>query len=369
MSTVKNGVATFFLAKMNDIADKTHCFVLLRKIFFLIISCWTALSTIHAQTVAIDNQPDETATALTELDSSAGSNKMDGTNIYSFFINIANESFTFPLIGFVNVSTGNSNFPQIGFVNSVVKDFKSVQTGFINTVGGNASGLQLGFVNTVAGDMKGVQCGFINTAAKSLSGSQLGFVNTAVERLKGPQIAFVNAARRLSGLQLGFINYVDSIEKGIPVGFLSFVRKGGYNAVELGISDMALLNLSYKFGVKVFYSSLGISYNPFGNGVREQVIDGGAGFGSIIELGKNVFFNPEITSHSTIEKKSQHYISLVPGFGYNLTSASSLVFGPSLVWASADKSVRNPFYYIVKHSIDASNILYVGARIGIRFNW
>jgi hypothetical protein len=277
----------------------------------------------------------------------------NSANLYTLFFNAVNERFTFPLIGFVNIAVGNHNSPQIGFINWNTKNFSTVQLGFVNTVGGNMAGFQMGFVNTAAGDA---------------SGFQMGFVSTAVNKLDGVQISFINVAKQTSGLQLGFINYADSFQKGIPVGFLSIVRNGGYKAVEFGVSDVSPFNFAFKIGVEAFYTSFNVSYNPFRDGIREQII-WGAGLGSIIKLGTTFFINPEITSHNAINAEFQHYTTLIPYLGYKITPHLSVVAGPSIVWISTDKNLESPFYYITKHSINDTNELYVGARIGLRLSW
>jgi hypothetical protein len=280
-------------------------------------------------------------------------NNSNSTNLYTLFFNVVNEQFKFPLVGFVNIAAGNHNSPQIGFVNWNTKDFSTVQLGFVNTAGGNMAGFQMGFVNTTAGDA---------------SGFQTGFVSTAANKLDGVQISFVNIAKQTSGLQLGFINYADSFQKGIPVGFLSIIRNGGYKAVEFGVSDVSPFNVSFKIGVEAFYTSFSVSYNPFRDGIREQIICG-AGLGSIIKLGKTFFINPEITSYHATNESFQHYTAVVPYFGYKITPNLSAVAGPSIVWISTDKNTESPFYNIVKHSINDTNELYLGARTGIRLSW
>jgi hypothetical protein len=49
----------------------------------------------------------------------------------------------------------------------------------------------------------------------------------------------VNITNRLDGFQLGLLNYVDTIENGAPIGLISFVKNGGYKAVELSVNEMA----------------------------------------------------------------------------------------------------------------------------------
>jgi hypothetical protein len=290
-------------------------------------------------------------------------------NVYTFFVNIVNEQFKFPLIGFVNVAGGNHNLPQIGFINWNQNDFSTLQLSFVNTAGGDMSGLQLGFINTTVKSFKGVQLGFVNTVVgKEAEGLQLGFVNTSINGFNGTQISFVNITKQLNGLQFGFINYTDSIEKGTPIGFLSIVRNGGYKAIEIGTSEISPFNLSFKIGLEKFYTSFIVAYNPFNDGIREQII-WGAGFGSIFQFGERMYINPEITSHNGITENFQNYISVIPYFGYNIFSNLSIVIGPSIVWAYNEKNIEEPFYKIMEHSINDRNKLYFGARMGIRIKW
>jgi hypothetical protein len=66
----------------------------------------------------------------------------------------------------------------------------------------------------------------------------------------------VNITNRLDGFQLGLLNYVDTIENGIPAGLISFVRNGGYKAVELSVTEIAPITFAFKTGVRKFYTSL-----------------------------------------------------------------------------------------------------------------
>jgi hypothetical protein len=275
-------------------------------------------------------------------------------SVYTFFINIANEQFRFPLIGFINIALGDYNLPQIGFVNWNKNNFETLQLGFVNTVGGDMTGLQIGFVNTTFGE---------NT-----DGLQLGFINTTVNKFSGSQISFVNITRKLNGLQLGFINYTDSIEEGMPIGFLSIVRDGGYKAIELGASETSPFNLAFKIGVEKFYTSFGAAYNPFSDGVQEQIILD-AGFGTILHIGETFFFNPEIISHVSINEKFQNYISFVPYFGYKFMPNLSIVAGPSVLWIypNSDDEVQEPFMNILKYEVNEKSKLFFGGRISLRF--
>ena len=292
------------------------------------------------------------------------------TNIYSVFVNVVNEPFRWPLIGFANVAFGGHKTPQIGFVNINTGDFKGLQTSFINTVGGKFNGAQVGFVNTTLSSFNGSQIGFVNTSS-SFNGAQTGFVNIAYKEMTGAQISFVNiAARRTKGVQIGFVNYADSAENLIPIGFLSIVRHGGYQAIEYGFTEFHPVNIGYKIGVEKLYTTFSLSYNPF-EGSSNKRFAYGLGLGSIIPLGASFFFNPELNSLNGIGKNPTSTLSAVPYFGYRLSGRMSVTVGPSVTWSHGDgiDVLQEPLFAISNNKIDSKNSIVVGARAGVRFRF
>jgi len=299
--------------------------------------------------------------------------QQSGTNVYSFFVNVVNESFRFPLFGFVNIARGSHNLPQIGFINWNHNDFSSLQLGFVNTVGGDMTGLQWGFVNTSAGAFHGFQVGFVNTVAQgNMQGLQLGFINTAPNGFDGAQVGFVNVARRINGVQFGFINYGDSIENGIPIGFLSYVRKGGFRAVELSVNELAYMNFAFKTGVERFYTSLNVSWNPETDWGYSLLA--GIGFGTHIPINNKFFLNPELTTMSNMGIGNTHlqYYSFAPNFGFRITHNFSVLIAPAITWVhsgNTDGEVSETFFALYNHEINSNNNLLIGGRLAIRFQW
>jgi hypothetical protein len=149
---------------------------------------------------------------------------------------------------------------------------------------------------------------------------------------------------------------------------LSIVKNGGYKAIEVGFSEISPFNLSFKIGVERFYTSFIVGYNPFKDGIREEII-WGAGFGSIIQLGKIFYLNPEITAYNRINEGFQQYVSIIPYFGYNIIPNLSIIIGPSVVWAYEDNDAGSPFFKIGEYSINEENKLYFGVRIALRYRW
>ena len=295
-----------------------------------------------------------------------------GTNVYSFFVNFVNEDFKFPLIGFVNTAKGDHKGLQLGFVNTNTGNFKGLQASFVNTIGNGLNGVQLSFINTVIGDAKGLQSGFVNTATSNFNGAQIGFVNTAKGDRNGLQLGFVNiATQKLKGVQLGFVNYTDSIEKGIPIGFLSFVKHGGYKAIEYSFSEFHPITIGFKTGVEEFYTTIFLAYNPSQNFAWDDFATG-LGIGSIIPIKNSFFFNPELNSLSSLGKNSDNQLtSFIPFFGYNFNKHFSITAGPSVTWNHNydNDDLLKPVFKIVNFEINDKNDIVVGARVGIRYRF
>ncbi len=345
----------------------------------------------------------------TNVSAQEHSSENDGKVIYAVAVNLVPDGFNVPLIGFVNIARGNhsslhagfvnvnyKNFQgaqfgyfntvgmelkgvQAGFINSTASNLTGLQYGFINTVGGSSTGAQLGFINTTARDYKGIQAGFINTtagktkgiqggfintSADSLQGAQFGFVNTSGKNTKGAQFGFVNASRKLDGLQVGFINVVDSLEQGIPIGFISVIKNGGYQALELGMNEIYPYNLAFKLGVRKFYTSINVAYNPeWENGLAT-----GAGIGTILPIGEKLFFNPELTTLNTVGKNTQITTSISAGFGYNFTPNFHIIAAPALSWHYKPKNDadNNPFMPVFQQNSNKSDLI-IWFRIELRY--
>jgi len=316
------------------------------------------------------------------------SHEQGRTNVYSVFVNIVNEPFRFPLIGFVNIARGSHTLPQIGFINFNQNNFSTLQAGFINTVGGDMAGFQLGFVNTTAGSFQGAQLGFVNTTAGSFqgaqigfvntaargdnSGLQLGFVNTAFTEFAGAQISFINIARKIDGFQIGFINYADTIENGIPIGLISIVRNGGFRAVELSINEIAHANFAFKIGLEILYTSLNVSWNPTIDWGYSLLT--GVGFGTHVSINNNFFFNPELTfiSNMGIGDTNINYYSFAPNFGFRIAHGFSVLIAPAITWVhfiNNGGEISETFLALYNHEINRNHNLLAGARVALRFQW
>jgi len=302
--------------------------------------------------------------------------------LYTFAINCVPDKFDFPLIGFVNLARGNHKSAQIGFLNTNQNNFTGAQTGLFNNVGGFFKGAQTGLINNVDDFfigaqiglinntneyLIGAQIGFINKTGDSLSGIQLGFVNSVGDFIKGPQIGFANKTKILEGFQLGFVNYSDSVLNGIPLGFVSIVKKGGYQAIEMSITEMYPINISFKSGIRKLYTSLLMSFNP----ELENKFAIGLGVGSIRQLSQRLYLNPELASQYTFTRNNQQLTSLSACFGYTMTRKVHILTGPSLIWEynGSNTKLNNPFFSILKYDFNNRNRLILGFRIALRYTF
>lgn len=321
--------------------------------------------------------------------------KTENTSVvYTFIVNRVSDQVNIPLIGFVNLANGSHKGVQMGFVNVNQKHFDGTQMSFINTVGGEMNGAQLGFINTCGGSFRGaqmsfintvpgttkgtqigfvntsvdtvngVQLGFVNTTAKHVNGAQIGFVNTS-NTLNGLQLSFVNSTKTMNGLQLGFINVADTVGSGFPLGFLSIVRKGGYRAVEISMSELYPINISFKIGIKKLYTSFIASYSNNNKGYFSF----GMGLGSIIQMNNKLYFNPELSSQSDLSGENAQHQSLALNFGYQLSPRFSILLGPSISWNHSEyyDAPFEPFFAIYEYGFNTRNHLALGARLSVRY--
>lgn len=330
---------------------------------------------------------------------------------YHFFTNNIPSDWNYPLVGFVNNVDGNHASLQIGIVNSTSGNFGGVQAGFVNRVGGNIIGIQGGFINSVKGEFKGIENGFINSVNNNFSGIQNGFINSvsqsvygiqngfinsvsksvygiqsgfinstgnevtgvqcgfinSASEIRGLQYGFINSAKTLRGLQLGFINSVDKVEKGLPIGFLSFVKYGGYKAIEVAYNNISPVNISFKTGIREFYTYPMLAYDWR---LADDRLLFGYGIGSNLDISNRLFINPEMEWLHQVSLDFNHYSTLRCNLGYNISDNFEIVAGPSLVWQfkiDADDFHHN--YTEWDPSIISVNEVTLGWNAAIRFKF
>jgi len=203
----------------------------------------------------------------------------------------------FQAAGSVNVTGGALRGVQLaGFNNTVLDSVHGLQAaGFANMVVGAMQGVQLaGLVNVAGHDVRGVQAaGYGNVGCMNVRGLQVApNFNVAAKEMNGLQLsAGVNYAHRLKGVQIGMVNIADTSE-GYSIGIINIVRKG-YHKLTISSNEVIPLNLGFKSGNRKLYSILSAGIRPDSS---QTIYSFGYGAGSDIALGKQWYFNPEITT-------------------------------------------------------------------------
>jgi uncharacterized protein YjbI with pentapeptide repeats len=299
-----------------------------------------------------------------------------GSGLKAGFVNVHRGDFQGFQGGFVNISEGLTSGLQISFVNRSQGFLRGYQAGFVNSAGIGLKGMQIGFVNATHGDVRGVQCGFVNITDDVLSGlqtgfvnanfggltgAQLGFVNVSDTAVTGLQIGFVNVASSFSGLQFGFVNVADSISSGIPIGFLSFVKYGGYKAIEVSVSEFYPIGLTFKTGVERFYTGVHVGVNPS----FSRNTDFGFIAGSILPMGEGWDFNPEILQMGNMFNSSKLQITALRlQVGYAFSDKFRVVAGPSLAWFTSDEAIA-PYFSIWRSDQAKRHQFMLTGRVGL----
>ena len=287
--------------------------------------------------------------------------------------------------GLANIVGGKVNGLQVGgLLNYVNQSVQGVQAGgLINTVRQSLDGAQIaGLVNFTNQDVDGVQIGgLINTAGQSVKGVQLaGLVNYAHRDVKGWQISgILNRAKHVSGgHQIGLVNIADSAGN-VPIGLISYVKKGGFQRVEVGSNEVNLLNVTVRTGVQRFYNILTAGYSFEREGSPRM--SAGYGLGTAFVLSPKILFTLEGTYH--------HLFNFDKPFtdGWNnqtrlstlvetkLSRHMALAFGPSVNWYfssdGTDRPLIQPEIPLFSKRTDSfsnnRNWGWIGFQVGLRY--
>lgn len=271
-------------------------------------------------------------------------------------------------VGFLNAIGNTVKGCQIGFINAIGNESTGVGSGFVNAVGNEVKGVQLGFVNAVGNKVRGLQVGFLNSTGNKFHGVAFGFVNLTGNKFTGLQIGFFNKVHTLSGFQLGFLNKVDTLDKGIPFGFLSFVKKGGYQSINVGVTEMFPVNISYKTGIEKLYTSINVAYGDDSN----NHFAAGFGVGTFVPLGRKFAFNPEFISMHPFVQLWQQLYNLKLNVNYRIADHFSAYAGLSVTW-NHNNSITDdwliPFWSLYTTDINQRNRILSGINAGISYQF
>jgi hypothetical protein len=290
------------------------------------------------------------ATKMAALDVTPGEERF----LYSIAVNIVPDGFLLPLVGLVNIAWDTPFSLHLGGLNLNHADF---------------GGLQLGLANLVFGAAAGLQIGPVNYSGESLTGLHLGAVNLARDGMSGVQAGLVNVTRGLAGVQLGLFNVCETVDWGLPVGLVNIITDGGFHSFDVFCSDIAPFNIAYKLGLEKYYSLFSAGFDP----LFSASLYLGAGFGGILFLDGNYFFNPELTFlfglnyDSAAGPGNRLLLSIVPQFGYKPLDVLSFTLGPAITWVNRLDGVAPLRLFGL--GVNDNCRLALGLRAGIRIEW
>ena len=187
---------------------------------------------------------------------------VDGFQVGGIF-NLVGHDFTgFQVGGIISINGGYTRAGQISGIGGVANGVYGAQiSGIVSISSDSVTGLQIGGITNGASSVNGVQIAGISNAARDVDGLQLAGIVNIAENVTGAQIA-------------GILNICDSID-GIPIALFSFIRKNGYRKLEISTSEFEWAKITYKTGVRKFYTMFSLGYQgdspayniTFGTGV------------------------------------------------------------------------------------------------------
>ena len=279
-----------------------------------------------------------------------GTRSVDFT--YDFSLNILTGNTGsidgFEIGGLLNTNRGNVSGVQIGGLGNMTKgNVNGLQIGGLYSLADSVDGMQLNGIFSKSSEMDGLQISGILNLSTSSESSVAGIANINTGNQDGIQLAGIyNQAKTLNGVQIGLVNIVDTISSGIPIGLVNLVRKGAYDEWSFFIADYINMGISYKLGIKKFYTIYSVGMNFF----EDQLWVAGLGFGHLSELNQKFSLQPEIVCYTYFPMDFQRRLrdTYVYHFKFglvrDLNDRMALSFAPSIYLAHKSNRQRYDQY-------------------------
>jgi hypothetical protein len=283
---------------------------------------------------------------------------MKGVQAAGLF-NIAHNATGLQAGGLFNIARNTNGIQAAGLFNAA--DTVSLQMGGMMNIARKTHAAQIAGVVNLTGEANGFQAAGIANINQSAAGASFAGILNRAKTVK-------------SGFHISLISVVDTVEAGVPVAFVNIIKKGFYDEFAVSVADYANISLSYKVGLRRFYTIYSAGYN-FG---KDKLWIFGAGFGGRITLSERFDFQPEILvctyfpdNFKNISQTMATHIK--PGFVYKLNSRYGISIAPSLYLLNSDKRDDTDYYRVssfgavYEHEKGNSKIS-VCAGIGIGFS-
>ena len=257
------------------------------------------------------------------------------------FGGIGNISTTVEGIQFGGIANVSQNITgiQIGGIANVSDSIKGIQFGGIANLSSEVHGIQFGGIANVAESVKGIQFGGIANLTEKIEGIQYAGIGNVSNKVSGASFGGIfNLTGTLNGVQFaGIVNVVDTVASGVPVGLVNIVRKGAYREWSLNFADYLNVGLSFKMGIRKFYTI----FSAGANFLEDDLWVTGIGFGHRTSLGSRFDFQPEIVGYhyypwnfKKIYNLSSTHLKI--GFIYKLNNRLGISIAPSLYYLNGD---------------------------------
>jgi hypothetical protein len=308
-----------------------------------------------------------------------------GVQASGFFNLNRGETKAWQMTGFANINFGETHGVQLaGFTNANLSSTHAVQiAGFHNSSKGPGEGLQIaGFSNLQVGEYRGSQfSGFANVNTKEIRGAQFaGFANIATGKVAGSQFAgFFNYAKKIKGVQLGVVNVSDTLG-GVPIGLINYV-KYGYHKLEISADEIFYTNLSFRTGVKDFYSILFAGIKPDPAPENDNVWTFGYGFGTERRITQRLRANVDLTSQhvnkGSFTRATNMLNKVHVGLDFSISRKISIYAGATLNGYLTEKTFTDypvlfsnqtpSIFYDQSVAGDHNLKMWLGWKAGLRF--
>ncbi|MBN1951232.1 MAG: hypothetical protein JW801_08505 [Bacteroidales bacterium] len=277
--------------------------------------------------------------------------------------------------GICNITGGGVHGLQTAGISNVSgTDLTGIQAaGISNISGGTSRGAQLAGIGNVADSLIGIQAAGIINIADDAKALQLGGIGNIADDVNGAQVGGIfNIADDVKGMQLaGILNICDSIH-GVPIALISIVGKNGYRRLQVWTSEAFPVNVSFKTGVRAFYTMFSLGYRP---GNIENNTGLGYGIGTNHSIGKRSSLELEAhmyhINHFLWVNEDNFLYTLKLNYERQIWNRLSVFAGPSINMMMArplsDASLIAPSWARETSTANYDWQYWVGFNAGVRF--
>ncbi|MDR0566074.1 MAG: hypothetical protein LBG47_03410 [Prevotellaceae bacterium] len=274
------------------------------------------------------------------------------------------------LAGVTNVAARDSAKAQLAGVANVAQGADFQAAGIANAAHRRANVQLAGIANATASAK--LQAAGIANAAQRRANVQLASIANATDTSRC-QVGLVNVARK-AGIQVGLINVCDTSD-GVMVGLVNVARRGGLYELEIGTDPMNHLDLTFRMGMKKFYTLAELSYRW-----DDRRWLSGVGLGTQISLPKTWSLKVEGASQHVLTSKfwQQGSLNLLAqarvAAAKQLTKHFALFAGPTFYVYCTNFTNPNsvdlssPYHLFSVRGNRIATKAWVGLSMGVRIN-